>query len=475
MNRNQSIDQIGDLQNLMQLSLEDNQISQLQSFPELSNLMELYLANNNIINIKEIQHLTILSKLIILDLSNNPICRDPNYRIITLYNNKKLKVLDGLSIENQEHQQAKDLLTGRLTEEMLAPRLPAKQTTQEVIELDLSNCQLRDFENVFNQQNFCKLAELNLSQNLFQTTRMLGDLPTLKILVLSQNKIETLLCPVDFETKKGLNGVQNLEILDISYNQLKDFYGLQFCLLKQLKILKADHNEINRIDNLENLLSLKELDVNQNKMRFFDQNSFPLIPLKCLKIDDNYLKTFNFISRLYKLQHLFANNNRLNEFTDIEKLLDLQNLKELELKGNILSKKVGYRQVMIKKFPNLIYLDGKEILLDEKDKVDQATIQDQKQQLYIQPNIAIIKGGAIPIKVNPVNFDGIFGGVKFPTDLQANINSVSYTHLTLPTKRIVEISECAATSIKKKKKKKHVHHEVESRKMNNRRYLSKRS
>ena len=62
--------------------------------------MELYLANNNIINIKEIQYLTILSKLIILDLSNNPICRDPNYRIITLYNNKKLKVLDGLSIEN---------------------------------------------------------------------------------------------------------------------------------------------------------------------------------------------------------------------------------------------------------------------------------------------------------------------------------------------------------------------------------------
>jgi len=37
---------------------------------------------------------------------------------------------------------------------------------------------------------------------------MAGDLPTLKILVLSQNKIETLLCPVDFETKKGLNGVQ---------------------------------------------------------------------------------------------------------------------------------------------------------------------------------------------------------------------------------------------------------------------------
>jgi hypothetical protein len=35
---------------------------------------------------------------------------------------------------------------------------------------------------------------------------MLGLLPTLKILILSQNKIETLLFPTDISQKKGFNG-----------------------------------------------------------------------------------------------------------------------------------------------------------------------------------------------------------------------------------------------------------------------------
>ena len=83
----------------MQLSLEDNQITTLENFPDLNNLMEMYLANNNIVNYKEIQNLKDLTKLIILDLSGNPLTKDPNYRIYTLYNLKKLKVLDGLSIE----------------------------------------------------------------------------------------------------------------------------------------------------------------------------------------------------------------------------------------------------------------------------------------------------------------------------------------------------------------------------------------
>ena len=42
------------------------------------------------------------------------------------------------------------------------------------------------------------LTELNLSQNLFTTTRMLGHIPNLKILILNQNKIENLIFPTDF-------------------------------------------------------------------------------------------------------------------------------------------------------------------------------------------------------------------------------------------------------------------------------------
>lgn len=160
--------------------------------------------------------------------------------------------------------------------------------------------------------------------------KMLGRMPNLKILILQANKIETLHCNNDIQILKGLNGCQNLEILDLSSNVLKDFYGLHLCRLTELKILKASKNEIMKIDCLDNLRQLKELDVNHNKVRQFDPNSFEgKLPIKCLKIDDNGLKNFQHIQKLLRLQHLFANSNKITEFYDIEKLTELPYLKEL--------------------------------------------------------------------------------------------------------------------------------------------------
>ena len=78
-----------------------------------------------------------------------------------------------------------------------------------------------------------------------------------------------------------------------------------------------------------------------------------------MKIEENGLKNFGNIQKLYKLQHLFASNNRINDLPEMEKLCELPNLKELELNGNTLSKKPGYRSSILKKLPLLLYLDGK--------------------------------------------------------------------------------------------------------------------
>lgn len=107
----------------------------------------------------------------------------------------------------------------------------------------------------------------------------------------------------------------------MSNNLLKDFYGLHTCRLAKMKILKASKNEITKIDCLENLKQLKELNVNYNKIRQFDPNSFEgKLPIKCLKINDNGLKSFLHIHKLLRLQHLFAKSNKVTEFYDIEKL-----------------------------------------------------------------------------------------------------------------------------------------------------------
>lgn len=81
--------------------------------------------------------------------------------------------------------------------------------------------------------------------------------------------------------------------------------------------------------------------------------------IKCLKINDNGLRNFANVQKLYKLQHLFANSNRINDFPDIDRLMDLPNLKELELIGNPACRKPGYRQILLKKLAVLLYLDGK--------------------------------------------------------------------------------------------------------------------
>lgn len=99
---------------------------------------------------------------------------------------------------------------------------------------------------------------------------MLGHLPLLKILILSQNKIDTLLYPTDINQKKGLNGCQGLEILDLSNNILKELNGLQFCVLKEVKILKLYNNELTKIEFLENFKQIKELDLNHNRIRQFE-------------------------------------------------------------------------------------------------------------------------------------------------------------------------------------------------------------
>jgi Leucine-rich repeat (LRR) protein len=72
---------------------------------------------------------------------------------------------------------------------------------------------LKDFDDMFNNKKFPKLAELDLSGNEFSSVKMLGNLPNLKILILQANKIETLFFNTDLNVVKGLNGCPVLFLL----------------------------------------------------------------------------------------------------------------------------------------------------------------------------------------------------------------------------------------------------------------------
>lgn len=76
----QDIDVLRQLRNLEILSLSVNDIEDIQPLKDLSNLRELYLRQNSISDVQQILHLRGLKRLKTLNLTQNPICRDPNYR-----------------------------------------------------------------------------------------------------------------------------------------------------------------------------------------------------------------------------------------------------------------------------------------------------------------------------------------------------------------------------------------------------------
>lgn len=78
---------------------------------------------------------------------------------------------------------------------------------------------------MFTQRKFPKLAELDLTGNQFSSVKMFGNLPTLKILILQANKIETLHFNSDMTILKGLNGCQ------VSYNLFRILRSLIYPII----------------------------------------------------------------------------------------------------------------------------------------------------------------------------------------------------------------------------------------------------
>jgi Leucine-rich repeat (LRR) protein len=188
--------------------------------------------------------------------------------------------------------------------------------------------------------SFPALAELNLSENSFVDLTGIEFLGCLHTLNLSRNGIETLYVG-GVEVQQGLNALPSLKTLDISYNQLVDLNGLQYANLKDLRGLLAHHNAINRIEHLDMLKSLHNLDLAANKVREIGHNSFPPgNDIRSVRLDDNLLINLTHLGKLGSIEVLSLSSNKIKETFEIEKIADLPKLRELNLKGNPMTRKV---------------------------------------------------------------------------------------------------------------------------------------
>ncbi len=59
-------------------------------------------------------------------------------------------------------------------------------------------------------------------------------------------------------------------MLDLSYNTLRDLMGLQTAPPKKLRHLNLSNNELTKLEGLEHLRALVELDISRNRIRQID-------------------------------------------------------------------------------------------------------------------------------------------------------------------------------------------------------------
>ena len=379
-NKINKIEGLEALPHLSQLSLEDNDIYSLQGIHKVQGLMELYIGNNKIDNLKELNYLREVPKLIILDLSGNPLCNENEYRLYTVFNLKKLKVLDGVSIDTNETTKAKETFAGKMSPELLTEKVGKMTEWVNVTELNLSSCSIRELSLL---EHFPSLLHLKCDHNLLNDVNGLRECTTLLSLNLNSNRLTSDSSGKTFPIGKCLEQMSSLESLSLEGNQISSLSGL--CLkLPNLKFLNLRSNEITRIDGLEHLAQLCELIVDRNKLRGFDERSFMGCHcLRDLRAEENMIKHLDGLRFLPNLNRLFLTANRVSDLNEIDKLEGFDRLTEIYLSGNAVVRKSMYRPTLINKLPNCLVIDGNEITTDERDKAE--LIFNQEYYAYQHP------------------------------------------------------------------------------------------
>jgi len=444
-NRITQVEGLEALSQLSQLSLEDNDICSLAPLARLLSLMELYIGNNRLIALKEVQGLKELPKLIILDLAGNPLCEVDEYRSYTIYQLRKLKVLDGVGIESTEQSVAKERFAGRLTVEVLVEKL-GHSFWQHVRELDLSRSKLRELD-ALHADGFSNLRELNLDGNLIASLHGLPRLPGLTVLRLNNNLVSTSadqtvshsshsgsngrsggrnvlssgssnVVTVDGEgdlcgnSSTGLASMQSLEVMQLGFNQISDLAAIRLHLMPSLKILHLQGNELQRVDGLESLPHLRELVLDRNKIKTLDPGSLAsLNGLRELRMEEVGLRSLAHFGPLPLLHALYLGGNRIAELIEIDKLAHLPSLHELVLTNNPCSRKPLYRPTTLRKVPPLRVLDGREVGHDERERADLLLSTDRPQPNPGNLADSMRPPNKVPLKLTSLNFDSLVAGL----------------------------------------------------------------
>ena len=157
--------------------------------------------------------------------------------------------------------------------------------------------------------------------------------------------------------------------------------------MRELKIFNAATNEVQKLEHLGHLVSLREFDASKNRIRAIDISTFAgNMELEFLCLDENSLKSVPGLEKLERLKILYLSYNRIADLWELDKLTEMRELTEISLISNPVAKKGMYRSSVLKKFPFLKVLDGFDISEEDRDKVALAAAphQPHKEHYLVQ-------------------------------------------------------------------------------------------
>ncbi|KAK8548449.1 hypothetical protein V6N12_061363 [Hibiscus sabdariffa] len=297
----------------------------------LTNLKHLDLSSNRIESIStQDETQPRLPKLEQLDLSNN------------LFRNNTFSFFEGLPSLKSLSMASNDLQGSLDVKELI--------NLANLKKLDLSNNHIESLQSSKddgkNLQHLSRLEELNLDGNLLNNSvfASLNGFSNLKSLHISGNQLKGSL---------DLDAFSSLRELYVRGNQLRDFVSHKgLCGLKNLEVLDVSSNAIEGIlpHCFGNLTSLRKLDISYNQ---FSGNLTPLANLTSLEyisLSRNHFQIpMSFLAHFPNLQFLLIDENRMlmepSFYTSVPKF----QLKVISLSKCITSQELG------PKLPTFLY------------------------------------------------------------------------------------------------------------------------
>eukprot|EP00971_Amphidinium_carterae_P332889 6467279-Amphidinium_carterae.1 len=311
-----------------------------------------------------------LSRLVVLDLSGNSLCNAADYRLYTIFHLKRLKVLDGAVIAQPELHESEEKLSGKLSIEMLEEKLGPAPVCYSTRTVTLANLNLRELGEHLNDDIFPAVRELNLDGNPFTEIKGVGPLSKLMALRLNRTRID--LGKGMLAETSGISFMPSLQVLELGSSGITDLSNFANFPLKTLRILHLPGNEISKVEGLVHLEQLRELVLDRNKIKQFDEGSFQgLKALRELRVEDNALKGLANLAPLTRLRSLYLSLNRVAELSELEKLTPLRHLLLLNLSQNPIARKPFYRAYVIHAVQHIRVIDGKEVTEEEREKCEQ--------------------------------------------------------------------------------------------------------